>query len=104
MGASKTKPFSTSQKSFARTAKAIGHPARVAILQHLTKEGADSNKALTKVTHLSETTIHQHLRELANAGLIGGLFYGKQHYYRILPEAYEYIENLKKVVGIDVVQ
>lgn len=101
MGASKTKPFSASQKSFARIAKAVGHPARVAILQHLTKEDAVSNKALTKVTHLSETSVHQHLRELANAGLIGGFFYGKQHYYRILPEAYGYIENLKKVVGID---
>jgi len=100
MGASKIKAFTASQKSFARVAKAIGHPARVAIIQYLSKESCATNKELIRLTDLSETTVHQHLRELVKAGLIAGSFRGKQHFYRLLPSASERIENLKKVVDI----
>ena len=98
MGASKIKVYTASQKSFARVAKAIGHPARVAIIQHLSKENYTTNKELTRLTHLSETTVHQHLRELSSAGLISGKFIHRQHYYHILPNAIERIENLKRVI------
>jgi DNA-binding transcriptional ArsR family regulator len=98
MGASKIKVYTASQKSFARVAKAIGHPARVAIIQHLSKENYATNKDLMRITNLSETTVHQHLKELATAGLIAGRFIERQHYYRILPGTFERIENLKKVV------
>ena len=100
MGASKIKAYTASQKSFARVAKAIGHPARVAIIQYLSKESCATNKELIRLTDLSETTVHQHLRELVKAGLIAGSFRGKQHFYRLLPSASERIENLKKVVDI----
>lgn len=76
MGASKTEQFTHTQRSFARTAKAIGHPARVAIIQHLTQVRFASNLELTQVTRLSETTVHQHIQELTRAGLIAGFFLG----------------------------
>ncbi|ASS50761.1 MAG: hypothetical protein A3D31_14490 [Candidatus Fluviicola riflensis] len=98
MGASKIKVYTASQKSFARVAKAIGHPARVAIIQYLSKESYATNKDLIRITNLSETTVHQHLKELANAGLIAGRFIERQHHYRILPSTFERIENLKKVI------
>lgn len=100
MGASKIKVFTASQKSFARVAKAIGHPARVAIIQHLSKESYATNSALIQLTNLSKATVHQHLKELVSAGLIAGTFVGNRHYYRLLPSALDRIENLKKVVGI----
>ncbi|MDH4471499.1 MAG: winged helix-turn-helix domain-containing protein [Fluviicola sp.] len=98
MGASKIKVYTASQKSFARVAKAIGHPARVAIIQYLSKESYATNKDLIRITNLSEATVHQHLKELANAGLIAGRFIERQHHYRILPGTFERIENLKKVI------
>jgi DNA-binding transcriptional ArsR family regulator len=100
MGASKIKAFTASQKSFARVAKAIGHPARVAIIQYLSKESVATNSALIQVTKLSKATVCQHIKELADAGLIAGTFTGNRHYYRLVPTAFERIENLKKVVGI----
>ena len=100
MGASKIKVFTASQKSFARFAKAIGHPARVAIIQHLSKENSATNTTLIELTNLSKATVHQHLQELVSAGLIAGTFIGNRHYYRLLPSAFERIENLKRVIGI----
>jgi predicted transcriptional regulator len=99
MGASKTEQFTHIQRSFARTAKAIGHPARVAIIQHLTHVSFASNLELMQVTRLSETTVHQHLQELARAGLISGIFFGKLHYYGIHHRTADEIENLKKIFG-----
>jgi ArsR family transcriptional regulator len=100
MGASKIKAFTASQKSFARVAKAIGHPARVAIVQYLSKESCATNKEFIRITDLSEATVHQHLMELVKAGLIAGNFIGKQHFYRLLPSASERIENLRKVTDV----
>jgi DNA-binding transcriptional ArsR family regulator len=100
MGASKIKAFTASQKSFARVAKAIGHPARVAIIQHLSQERYATNTAFMQLTNLSKATIHQHLKELVVAGLIVGTFIGNRHYYRLVPSAFDRIENLKKVIGL----
>jgi DNA-binding transcriptional ArsR family regulator len=100
MGASKIKSFTATQKSFARVAKAIGHPARVAIVQYLTKESCATNSTLLQVTNLSKATVCQHLKELIDAGLIAGTFVGNRHYYRLVPSAFERIESLKKSLGV----
>jgi DNA-binding transcriptional ArsR family regulator len=100
MGASKIKAFTASQKSFARVAKAIGHPARVAIIQHLSQESHATNTTFMRLTTLSKATVHQHLKELVGAGLIVGTFIGERHYYRLVPSAIDRIENLKKVIGL----
>lgn len=67
MGAIKSDQFTITQLAFARTAKAIGHPARIVIVQTLYRQTYASNIELTAVTHLSETTVHQHLQELLRA-------------------------------------
>jgi ArsR family transcriptional regulator len=95
MGASKTELFTPVQRSFARTAKAIGHPARVVIIQHLMKVHYSSNIALTDIVGLSETTVHQHLQELRKAGMVSDMFIGKNHFYVICGRAVQQIENLK---------
>lgn len=97
MGATKKEQFTHIQRSFAKTAKAIGHPARVAIIQYLTDVRFASNKELTQVTGLSETTVHQHLQELVRAELISGVFFGKRHYYGLCYSSFDEVENLKRM-------
>jgi ArsR family transcriptional regulator len=72
MGASKTESFSKATKDIAALMKALGHPARVAILEHLMKVKACICSDIVDVLPLSQPTISQHLRELKDVGLIKG--------------------------------
>ncbi len=53
-------------------AKALGHPTRIAILQHLENQSCCFTGDLVEVIPLAQSTISQHLKELKNAGLIQG--------------------------------
>lgn len=64
MGSSKTYQYSVNQNNFARIAKAVGHPARVAIIQHLSRYGCLTNMQIMEITRLTDGTISQHLKEL----------------------------------------
>ena len=94
MGASKTIQYSSNQLQFARIANAIGHPARIAILQHLSHFGFSSNRGLVDVTQLSLPTIQQHLAELKKAELIEGFFIGRNHFYTLAKHSENHIEQL----------
>ena len=72
MGASKTDVFTEKQNQMANLAKAIGHPARVAIIEFLLKQDSCICKDIVDELPLSQPTISQHLRELKNVGLIKG--------------------------------
>ena len=72
MGLSKTEIFSEEQNETAIFAKAFGHPARVAILQHLFKIDACVCGDLVNEIGLAQPTISQHLKELKKLGLIKG--------------------------------
>lgn len=76
MGASKSEVFSDRQNRIARIAKALGHPARVAIIDFLLKQKSCICKDIVDELPLSQPTISQHLRELKGAGLIKGSFEG----------------------------
>ena len=56
----------------ARFAKAIGHPARVAILKYLSSLNTCCFGDIDKVLPIAKATISQHLSELKDAGLIKG--------------------------------
>lgn len=72
MGASKAESFSEGQQAIALIAKALGHPARVAIVEYLLNvDGCICNDIVGELP-LSQATVSQHLRELKNAGLIKG--------------------------------
>lgn len=72
MGVSKTNLFTEEQNRLAALAKAIGHPARIAILQHLVNtNGCVCGDIVDKVP-LSQSTISQHLKALKIAGIIKG--------------------------------
>lgn len=72
MGLSKTEDFTKAQNELAALAKALGHPARIAILQFLIKTKVCVCGDIVDELPLSQSTVSQHLKELKNAGLIKG--------------------------------
>ncbi len=72
MGLTKTEMFSELQNEIALYAKVLGHPARVAILQHLFKLNTCVCGDLVDEIGLAQPTISQHLKELKHLGLIKG--------------------------------
>jgi DNA-binding transcriptional ArsR family regulator len=72
MGLAKTEIFTEQQNQIALFAKVFGHPARVAILQHLFKLDSCVCGDLVIEIGLAQPTISQHLKELKHLGLIKG--------------------------------
>lgn len=72
MGTTKTESFTIEQNEIARLAKAIGHPARVAILQHLVSVNSCICGEIVNEIGLSQSTISQHLKELKKVGVVKG--------------------------------
>lgn len=88
MGATKTDLFTGKQNALAAMAKAIAHPARIAILQYLLKTNACVCGSLVEELGLAQATISQHLKELKNAGLIQGNVEGTSVCYCIDPKVW----------------
>jgi len=72
MGLSKTEEFSKTQNEIASLAKALGHPARIAILQYLAERKTCVCGDIVDELPLSQSTVSQHLKELKKVGLIKG--------------------------------
>lgn len=89
MGLTKVEIFSEKQNKLATMFKALGHPARVAILQHIIKSNACICGDLVEELGLAQPTISQHLRELKNAGLIQGTIEGTSVCYCIDPKVWK---------------
>ena len=76
MGASKSAEFTEEQNEISHLFKALGHPARIAIIQHLMNLKSCICNDLVGILPLSQATISQHLRELKDAGIIKGTIEG----------------------------
>lgn len=76
MGATKTEHFTEEQNRIALIAKALGHPARIAILEYLMKVNTCICGDIVNELPLAQPTVSQHLKELKNAGLIKGTIEG----------------------------
>lgn len=72
MGLTKSEIFTDKQNKLAGMMKALAHPARIAIIQHLVKQQACICGDLVEELGLAQATISQHLKELKTAGLIQG--------------------------------
>ena len=68
----KTKQYTEEQEQMARFAKAMGHPARMAILSFLAKQESCFFGDIHEVLPIAKATVSQHLKELKDAGLIQG--------------------------------
>jgi len=89
MGATKTDLFTDEQNRLANMAKAIAHPARIAILQQLIKTNACICGNLANDLGLAQPTISQHLKELKTAGIIQGTVEGVSVCYCINPDVWK---------------
>jgi predicted transcriptional regulator len=76
MGLTKTAGFTERQNSIATMAKALGHPARVAIIEFLLNTPGCICGDIVNELPLAQPTVSQHLKELKNAGLIKGTIEG----------------------------
>lgn len=94
MGVTKTALFSAEQNELAVIAKALAHPARIAILQFLLKSNTCINGDLVQELGLAQATISQHLRELKQTGIIQGNIEGVSVCYCINPEKWGEIRRL----------
>ena len=94
MGVTQTHLFTEEQNEIAQLAKAIAHPARIAILQYLVKTKSCINGDLVLEIGLAQATISQHLRELKEAGLIQGTIEGTRVNYCINPEKWNALKSL----------
>ncbi|NJO03743.1 MAG: winged helix-turn-helix transcriptional regulator [Bacteroidia bacterium] len=83
MPITKTELFTDQQNALAVLAKALAHPARIAIIQHLIKANACINSDLVQELGLAQATISQHLRELKEIGIIQGTIDGTRMNYCI---------------------
>ena len=83
MGATKSLEFSKKENRLAKYAKALGHPARIAILKLLAGKQTCICGDIVDELPLSQSTVSQHLKELKDAGLIKGEIEGAKVCYCI---------------------
>lgn len=89
MGTTKSEIFSVEQNELAKLAKALAHPARIAIIEYLVKTNICFCGNIVEEIGLAQATISQHLKELKNAGIIKGEVEGTSICYCINPETWE---------------
>lgn len=83
MGTTKDVGYSAREAAVARYAKALSHPARVAILELLLRRCTCYCGNIVEELPIAQSTVSQHLRELKEAGLIRGRIEGTSVCYCI---------------------
>lgn len=104
MAYNKKEEFTNREQSLAAFAKALSHPARIAILNVLAKNNECICGQIVEVLPLAQSTVSQHLKELRDAGLVTGTADGPRSCYCINWKAFEkfnaefnsLFENLKE--------
>lgn len=97
MGVTKTEIFTAEQNRLAELAKALAHPARVAILQLLAQKKACICGDLVDELPLAQATVSQHLKELKRIGIIRGEIDPPRVCYCINEPVWE---EMRQVLGI----
>lgn len=90
----KTKEFSQEQQEIALIAKALSHPARIAIIQLLAKKNEIKTGNISDDLPIARTTVSQHLKVLKQAGIIKGSIDGLKIHYCLDNERLLEIRNL----------
>lgn len=83
MGLTKTQIFTDEQNQMAIIFKVLGHPARIAMLEFISKQEACICNDIVEEIGLAQPTISQHLKELKSIGLLQGEVEGKKVCYCI---------------------
>jgi ArsR family transcriptional regulator len=77
--------FSEDLVELAETAKALSHPARIAIIRFLNDHGPSNCTPIIDALPLSQPAVSRHLKELKAAGLLLSENCGNSVCYRINP-------------------
>ncbi len=99
MGTTKSENFSDRQNELASLAKALGHPARIAILEYLVRVETCICGDIVNELPLAQPTVSQHLKELKTAGLIKGTIEGTAICYCVDEKALETIQHFLKAIS-----
>ncbi len=102
MGASKSDHFTDHQNELAILTKALGHPARIAIIEYLLKVNTCICGDIVNELPLSQPTVSQHLKELKNAGLIKGNIDGNAICYCINEAGFEKIKGFFEIISLHI--
>lgn len=98
MGITKTEHFTTTQNELAILAKAMGHPARIAIIEYLLKTESCICGDIVNELPLAQPTVSQHLKELKNAGLIKGNIEGNAICYCLNEEGFNKLKGFFETI------
>ena len=93
MGITKIQSFTSQENELAGFAKALGHPARIAILQYLIKQKSCICGDIVEELPLSQATVSQHLKELKTVGIIKGEIEGVRTCYCIDPVVWKKVQE-----------
>jgi len=93
MGITKTEIFTLKQNKLARLLKALAHPARIAIIEHLVKGEHCICGDLVVELGLAQATISQHLKELKKIGIIKGCVEGTSVSYCINEKVWQQVRK-----------
>jgi len=95
MVVSKTELFDEALQERANLFKALAHPARLQILQFLSRTKTCISGDISEELPLSRTTVNQHLKELKDAGLIRGTVEGVKTNYCL---DYTKVDQMKNIL------
>src|SRR5881392_4156528 len=93
MAQNKKLEFEKNEIEIADFAKALSHPARIAILKEISKREQCICGEIVEVLPLAQSTVSQHLKELLKAGLITGTIEGVKSCYCINWDTFEKFEK-----------
>jgi DNA-binding transcriptional ArsR family regulator len=96
MAVHKKEEFSVEEQELAALAKALAHPARIAILKELARRQSCVCGEIVEVLPLAQSTVSQHLKELLQAGLIQGTVEGVKSCYCINTDTFMRFEQIFK--------
>jgi ArsR family transcriptional regulator len=85
--------YSNSQIEVSKVARAMGHPARIAILELLNEKDCTCNDIVSQLP-LAQSTVSQHLKELRKIQLIHGMDMPPKTIYSLNKQAYSKVQDL----------
>jgi DNA-binding transcriptional ArsR family regulator len=94
MGASKIIDYSEAEVQIAKFAKALSHPARVAIIHLLLQKQSCICGDIVEDLPIAQSTVSQHLKELKESGLIKGNIDGASICYCVDTEVLQKASNV----------
>ncbi len=97
MAIHKKEAFGEDEQALAELAKALAHPARIAILKELACRQSCICGEIVEVLPLAQSTVSQHLKELLQAGLISGTVDGVKSCYCINRKTFQRFEQMLSV-------